>query len=329
VAPTYKTKVKNAQEAHEAIRPTDVRRLPEALKPHLSERQFKVYDLIWRRFVASQMAPAEYDVTTVNVLAHVAERPPYLFRASGRTLLFDGFLRVWEESEEKGSEDEDEPQTLPELAAGELLYLLELIPRQHFTQPPPRYTEASLVKALEERGIGRPSTYASIVATLEERKYVGLERRLLYPTPLGEATCDALLAAFPDTMDYGFTAQVEDWLDDVSRADKDWVGVLREFYGPFAQALREAEPKMRAIPAPPRAPSSSAERAKARPGAKKPRRAGPKKAASQAAAPEPDVVCPKCGAPMVRRTGRRGPFLGCSRYPQCKGTRNVVGAGAR
>jgi DNA topoisomerase-1 len=327
--PTYKTRVKNAQEAHEAIRPTDVRRTPEALKPHLSERQFKVYDLIWRRFVASQMAPAEYDVTTVDVLARVAERPPYLFRASGRTLLFDGFLRVWEEPEEKGGEDEDEPQTLPELTAGEPLDLLELIPRQHFTQPPPRYTEASLVKALEERGIGRPSTYASIVATLKERKYVVLERRLLYPTPLGEATCDALLAAFPEAMDYGFTAQVEDWLDDVSRADKDWVGVLHEFYGPFAQALREAEPKMRAIPAPARTMSPSAERATAGPGTKRPRRSGPKKGAPQAAMPEPGVACPKCGAPMVRRTGKRGPFLGCSRYPQCKGTRSIAGTGAR
>jgi DNA topoisomerase-1 len=334
--PTYKTRVKNAQEAHEAIRPTDVRRTPEALKPHLSERQLKVYDLIWRRFVASQMAPAEYDVTTVDVLARVAERPPYLFRASGRTLLFDGFLRVWEEPEEKGDADEDEPQTLPELTAGEPLDLLELIPRQHFTQPPPRYTEASLVKALEERGIGRPSTYASIVTTLKERTYVVLERRLLYPTPLGEATCDALLAAFPEAMDYGFTAQVEDWLDDVSRADKDWVGVLHEFYGPFAQALREAEPKMRAIPAPARGapevsgrdptglgkPVGSAPKSRMRP------RAGPKKGASRTATPEPGVACPKCGAPMVRRTGKRGPFLGCSRYPQCKGTRGIVGTAA-
>jgi DNA topoisomerase-1 len=272
----------------------------------------------------------------VDVLARVAERPPYLFRASGRTLLFDGFLRVWEEPEEKGDADEDEPQTLPELTAGEPLDLLELIPRQHFTQPPPRYTEASLVKALEERGIGRPSTYASIVTTLKERTYVVLERRLLYPTPLGEATCDALLAAFPEAMDYGFTAQVEDWLDDVSRADKDWVGVLHEFYGPFAQALREAEPKMRAIPAPARGapevsgrdptglgkPVGSAPKSRMRP------RAGPKKGASRTATPEPGVACPKCGAPMVRRTGKRGPFLGCSRYPQCKGTRGIVGTAA-
>jgi len=337
-SPTYKTKVKNAQEAHEAIRPTDVNRTPAQLKPHLSERQFKVYDLIWRRFVASQMAPAAYEVTTVNVQAQAQAKPPCLFRAIGRTLLFDGFLRVWEEQDEKAGDDEDEPQKLPELAVQELLDLLSLSPRQHFTQPPPRYTEAALVKALEERGIGRPSTYASIVATLQERQYVLLEKRLLHPTPLGTATCDALLAAFPDLMDYSFTAQVEDWLDEVARGEKQWGAALREFYGPFEQALRQAPAKMAARPRPPSSempagveqsgPVPQQPRRKAGPRVKTaPKKASGRRAsrktAKEPAAVEPGVVCPLCGAPMVRRTSQYGPFLGCSRFPKCKGTRRV------
>jgi DNA topoisomerase I len=336
--PSYKTKVKNAQEAHEAIRPTGVARTPDKLKPHLSERQFKVYDLIWRRFVASQMSPAVYDVTTVNVIATVEGKPPFLFRATGRTLLFDGFLKVWQESEEKAGEDEDEPQALPELSANEPLDLLALIPRQHFTQPPSRYTEATLIKALEDRGIGRPSTYASIVATLKEREYVYLDGCYLRPTPLGEATCDALIAAFPDLMDYTFTAQVEDWLDDVSRGEKDWVAALREFYDPFSQALAQAPAKMAAIPKPaisipsavhPPQPAADSQGTVPRPTRgdstlKKPRRKAARRSKAKGpVANEPGVVCPLCGAPMVRRTGKHGAFLGCSRYPECKGTRNL------
>ncbi|HSD85313.1 MAG TPA: type I DNA topoisomerase, partial [Anaerolineae bacterium] len=250
-APQYKTKVKNAQEAHEAIRPTEVYRYPNNLKQHLSPRQFQLYDLIWRRFVASQMAPALYDVTTVNVLATVAGQPPFLFRAVGRDLIFDGFLRVWgvgeSTREEEKNDEEDEPQALPALSVNELLDLLALIPKQHFTQPPGRYTESALVKALEERGIGRPSTYAAIIKTLKEREYVWLDKRVLAPTPLGEATCAALIAAFPDVMSYQFTAQVEDWLDDVSRGERDWVKALRDFYDPFALALASAPPKMAAF----------------------------------------------------------------------------------
>jgi DNA topoisomerase-1 len=328
--PSYKTRVKNAQEAHEAIRPTDVNRTPDKIRPHLSQRQYRVYDLIWRRFVASQMSPAVYDVTTVNVLAAVEGKPPFLFRATGRVLLFDGFLRVWQEPEEKaGDDDSDESQALPELAASEPLDLLALIPRQHFTQPPPRYTEATLVKALEERGIGRPSTYASIVATLKAREYVYLDGRHLRPTPLGEATCDALIAAFPDMMDYGFTAQVEDWLDDVSRGEKDWVTALREFYEPFSQALAQAQAKMSSVPRPEQsAPGSQqpvSRPARGNETTKKSRRrfAARKGKTKGSAVHEPGVVCPLCGSPMVRRTGKHGQFLGCSRYPQCKGTRNL------
>ncbi|HLF26240.1 MAG TPA: type I DNA topoisomerase [Anaerolineae bacterium] len=305
-APQYKTRVKNAQEAHEAIRPTDVRRYPKTLKPHLSERQFQLYDLIWRRFVASQMAPAVYDVTTVDVAA----QSDYLFRAVGRTLLFDGFLRVWEEPEEK-SDDEDEPQALPELTSDELLDLLALIPKQHFTQPPPRYTEAALVKALEERGIGRPSTYATIINTLKQREYVVLEKRALTPTPLGEATCDALVAAFPDVMEYSFTARTEDWLDEVSRGEKNWVAALQDFYDPFARELQAAPGKLNVT-------ATFVPQAAPAPRKKRTRAGGKRKAAADA-----KVTCPVCGSPMVKRAGPRGAFWGCARFPQCKGTRNV------
>jgi DNA topoisomerase I len=348
-APQYKTKVKNAQEAHEAIRPTDVYRYPDRLKPHLTPRQFQLYDLIWRRFVASQMAAALYDVTTVNVLATVEGRPPFLFRAIGRDLIFDGFLRVWQEAEEQG--DEDEPQTLPALSVSELLDLLALIPKQHFTQPPGRYTESALVKALEERGIGRPSTYAAIIKTLKDRDYVILEKRVLSPTPLGEATCDALIAAFPDVIDYQFTAQVEDWLDDVSRGERDWVKALRDFYTPFAEALASAPPKMAAFkrmkdesgrmkdassgppthsvghgqggkmkqPRPPAENKPHSGRRKAQ---------GPKKSDANPSSsfilpPSALPVCPRCGSPMVKRSGPRGEFWGCSTFPKCKGTRNL------
>jgi DNA topoisomerase-1 len=359
-APAYKTKVKNAQEAHEAIRPTDVFRYPNNLKAHLSDRQYRLYDLIWRRFVASQMTPAVYDVTTVDVsavpshhtapipflvAAGVGSDPTYLFRAVGREMKFDGFLRVWQETDEQG-DDEDEPQKLPELRPEELLDLLKLIPRQHFTQPPARYTEATLVKALEERGIGRPSTYAVIIMTLKAREYVLLEKRHLSPTPLGEATCDALVAAFPDLMDYNFTAQVEDKLDDVSRGESTWVKALNDFYTPFSQALVTAEGKMRAVPVPPMSTrraegSDTADDGAASTGAGKGTRRGRgnrrgwggktgkgrKAYRSKRPATEPavktDIACPLCKSPMVQRNGPRGPFLGCSRFPKCKGTRNL------
>ncbi len=354
-APAYATKVKNAQEAHEAIRPTDVLRYPNVIKPHLSERQFMVYDLIWRRFVASQMAAAVYDSTTVDVIATPvsAALPPalqepgthttsavFLFRATGRELAFDGFLRVWQEAEDKAEEGE-ELQKLPSVQAEERLDLLELLTRQHFTQPPSRYTEAALIKALEDRGIGRPSTYAAIMATLKAREVVALEKRLLRPTAQGEAICDGLVAAFPQVMDYGFTAQVEDWLDDVSRGDVSWVKVLHDFYTPFAQALGEAEAKFRSVPRPPAEPVTAGHQGNAADassgGTKKTTRtrrtrgsgtAG-KRARTRATKTKKSspvltaVKCPICGAPMVQRTGPHGSFLGCSTYPKCKGTRKV------
>ena len=333
-APHYKTKVKNAQEAHEAIRPTDVRRYPKTLQAHLSPRQFQLYDLIWRRFVASQMAAALYDVTTVNVRATVENQLPCLFRAVGRDLIFDGFLRVWEEEEK---DDEDEPQTLPALAVQEVLDLLALMPKQHFTQPPGRYTESALVKALEERGIGRPSTYAAIIKTLKDRAYVVLEKRVLLPTPLGEATCEALLAAFPDVLDYQFTAQVEDWLDEVSRGERNWVQALRDFYDPFALALAAAPPKMAAFKGDYRttitqidheaegrqaAESEGALRKRARRNSGGARRSTARPTRQKPGNADPNAsACPRCGSPMIKRTGPRGEFWGCSTFPKCKGTR--------
>ena len=349
--PAYKTKVKNAQEAHEAIRPTDVTRYPSTLKERLTPRQWKLYDLIWRRFVASQMAPAIYNVTTVDV-----EATNCLFRAIGRDLIFDGFLRVWQEEDK--SDDEDEPQTLPELSVDEVLELIRLFGLQHFTQPPPRYTEATLIKALEDRGIGRPSTYASIVGTLKDREYVALEKRQLAPTPVGESTCDALVAAFPDLLDYGFTAQVEDWLDDVSRGDKGWVDALQGFYTPFSQALSQARDKIRAVvqAAPPRprpertatadgdaggegegegAGRARGKRSKPRGRfSKRSKRAAngkPGDAAAKTPATETAtteiVACPVCGSPMVKRTSQYGEFWGCSTYPKCRGIRKIENLG--
>ncbi len=278
------------------------------------------------------MAPAIYDVTTVNVNATVDGKPSFLFRATGRELVFDGFLRVWEEQEK--TDDEDEPQKLPELSVNEILDLLALIPKQHFTQPPGRYTESALVKALEERGIGRPSTYAAIIKTLKDRAYVILEKRVLSPTELGAATCDALIAAFPDVMDYTFTAQVEDWLDDVSRGERDWVQALRAFYDPFALALQSASAKMLPFKRmkaetgrmksentdKPVRKTDQRRRASRRP--KKPA-TSPTAASSFGPQPSSSPTCPKCGSPMVKRTGSRGEFWGCSTYPKCKGTRNL------
>jgi DNA topoisomerase-1 len=219
---------------------------------------------------------------------------------------------VWQEPEEQAA-PEDEPQKLPELVVGEALDLLRLIPKQFFTQPPPRYTEAALIKALEERGIGRPSTFAGMVATIKAREYAAVDKRCLYPTPLGELTCDALVAAFPAVMDYGFTAQVEDWLDDISRGEREWVAVLREFYGPFAQALEAAKVTIKQV-----------RRAADAPPVKRTRK---KQAAAAPVVMEPDSVCPLCGAAMVRRTSRYGTFLGCSKFPACRGTRKLTTTG--
>jgi DNA topoisomerase-1 len=286
----YKTK-SSAQDAHEAIRPTDVNRTPDAVKPYLTPEQFRLYELIWKRFVACQMAEAQLEVTSVNIRAR-----DYLFRASGTVVLFNGFLRLYQEGKDTAERDEEELPPLPPLQQGELLDLLKLTPSQHFTQPPPRYTEATLVKTLEQNGIGRPSTYATILSTIQERGYVALENRAFKPTPLGEAVNDFLVKHFPELFDVPFTARMEGELDEIEEGKADWVQVVRAFFEPMQRQVQSA--------------SSSDERV-------------------EIPVVETDRACPTCGAPMVLRTGRYGQFLACSRYPDCKTTLPAGATGVR
>ena len=320
--PVYKTRTKGAQEAHEAIRPTSVMRTPEAVAKHLNREQRALYDLIWKRFVASQMAAAVYDTISVDIAAlpprpgqtldaaallaamDAGQAAEYLFRASGSRVRFPGFLSVYEEGRDENGkkpahgnddgengDDVDVDGWLPALARGEWLDLLALLPEQHFTQPPPRYTEASLVKALEENGIGRPSTYAPIMSTIQGRGYVDLREKRLYPTDLGFVVNDQLVQHFPDVFDVGFTARMEEALDEIADSNRNWVEVLREFYQPFESQLKVAEATM-------------------------------EKAEVQA---QPiGEACPECGHDLVLRHGRFGKFIACSNYPQCRYTRPLV-----
>lgn len=284
--PVYKTRTKGAQEAHEAIRPTSVLRTPDALKPHLSRDQFKLYDLIWRRFVASQMSPALYDTISVEILAGKVDKKPYLFRASGSTLRFPGFLVVYEES--KGDNgDQEIVQPIPPLTVDDVLDLIRLWPEQHFTQPPPAYTDATLIRALEEYGIGRPSTYAAIISTIEQRGYVMREKRRFHPTGTGFLVNDMLVEHFPDLINVDFTAQMEAQLDEVAEGDRNWVALMRDFYGPFATTLATAE------------------------------NAIPKVVQVEYVGRE----CPECDdGQLIIRWGRYGKFVGCSNFPTCRFT---------
>ncbi len=294
--PFYRTRSKGAQEAHEAIRPTDPSRTPESVKPRLSGPQFKLYNLVWQRFMASQMAPARLDNTRVDINAGKeaeinAGKAPYVFRATGSIVTFKGWMAVYQMGRDEGDTDELDKGALPELEEGELLSLLKLLPEQHFTQPPPRYTEATLVKALEEQGIGRPSTYVPTIATLQARNYVTLEEKKLVPTELGFVVNDLLVEHFPDIFDVGFTSQMEGELDDIASGDRAWVPTLREFYGPFTLSLKTAEKTM--------------EKVKIR--------------------DEPtDEVCEKCGAPMVIKLGRFGKFMACSAFPECRNSKPLL-----
>jgi DNA topoisomerase I len=290
---TYRTRAKAAQEAHEAIRPTDPRRDPESVKAHLSAPQYRLYRLIWQRFIASQMAPALLDGTTVEVAARppgAAGEAPYLFRATGSVITFPGFLAVYREGVDEGDDGLDE-KALPVLHEGETLALTALTPSQHFTQPPARYTEASLVKALEEAGIGRPSTYAPTIATLMERDYVAREEKRLAPTELGELINDLLVEHFPTIVDTGFTSKMEEDLDDIATGERDLTPVLSAFYTPFALAVEEADRKMPAM-----------------------------KVADEPAG----EACEKCGREMVIKVGRFGKFMACPGYPECKNTRPIL-----
>ena len=334
--PTYKTRAKVAQEAHEAIRPTSSQRTPRSLREHLTPDQAKLYELIWRRFIASQMKPAVYNVTTVDVTTAQGGRDlPYIFRASGRELVFDGFLKVYQVKEKKPAEEEGAAgQILPPLTRGEPLVLHGLFPEQHFTKPPPHFTEAALIKELERQGIGRPSTYAGIVRTIVKRGYVERRRKALLATELGFAVCDFLVEQFPDLFAVGFTAQMEEDLDRIARGERAWVDVLDEFYTPFAAAVERAQGAALANPV-----FVPGDRGKAAPtGEKCPECGGAvvvregKYGRFRACAnfprcrwKAPLVVgkCPQCGGDLVEKKGRRGVFWGCSRYPECRYTREA------
>ncbi len=296
--PVYKTRSKTAQEAHEAIRPTAIERTPESLKPHLSKDQYRLYKLIWERFVASQMAPALYDTVSADIWAGAATVPalerPYLFRASGSTLTFRGFLAVYgaDDPGDENGDDPDAPQIPSDLQTGEPIDLLKLLPDQHFTQPPPRYSEASLVKALEEHNIGRPSTYASIISTIQNRGYVEQEQRRLRPTEIGRVVNDMLVEYFPDVLSVDFTARMEDELDEIAEG-KPWVQVFDEFYQQFSKSLAVADEAL------------------------------PKLDLKK----EPELVgrdCPLSGHPLVYRQGRYGRFIGCSDFPKCRYTEQIL-----
>jgi DNA topoisomerase I len=299
VPPAYKTKAKAAQEAHEAIRPVAVSWVPKFIKSQLTRDQHRLYRLIWERFVASQMAPAEYDTVSADIYAgdpHVAvlERP-YLFRATGSTLRFPGFLALYEETrpEDKPEDDDPEHPVPADLQENEVLDLLQLLPEQHFTQPPPRYSEATLVKALEEHGIGRPSTYAAIMSTIQKRGYIKSKERRLVPTKTGRVVNDLLVEHFPNVMSVDFTARLEDELDQIAEGEKEWVPVVDGFYRQFATNLAAADEAIEKI---------DLKR-------------------------EPELVgreCPQCGSPLLYREGRYGRFIGCSNFPKCRHTEQIL-----
>lgn len=294
--PMYSKRSKGAQEAHEAIRPTSPQRDPDSVKQYLSGPQFKLYQLIWQRFIASQMAPAKLDNTRIDVAAtpegsREQKTPPYLFRATGSIVTFPGWMRAYQKGRDDGDVDEFDKAALPEVAQGDPIDLEKLTPEQHFTQPPPRYSEATLVKALEDQGIGRPSTYAPTIGTLRARNYVTVEERKLVPTEIGLVVNDLLIEHFPDLFELDFTSRLEDELDEIATGERQWVPTLREFYGPFTNTLSSAEQTM--------------EKVKIR--------------------DEPtDEVCEKCGRPMVIKLGRYGKFLACTGFPDCRNAKPLL-----
>jgi DNA topoisomerase-1 len=361
----YRTKAKGAQEAHEAIRPTSSRRTPEALRDVLPREQFRLYELIWKRFIASQMEAALFDSTTVDIGALTTDRrqpttgkstavvggqssdvDPYTFRATGSVLKFPGFLAVYNVSLDEGEEDEDSEKRLPPLAEREPLSLLQMLPLQHFTEPPPRFTEASLVKELERLGIGRPSTYAPTISTIVDRKYVEIGEKKLVPTTLGRVVTELLIGHFPSIVDYGFTSSMEQQLDDIAEGQKKWGPVLRAFYDPFERTLATAKETMRNVKREDVTTNLTCPKCHIGQLSIKFGRNGEFLACNRypdcdftgdfhrddegqvvinaASAPElSDVMCNLCGKPMVIKKSRFGPFLGCSGYPECTNTRRL------
>ena len=328
-------KAKNTQDAHEAVRPTDPTRRPDTLKRYLNADQLKLYQLIWNRFMASQMAPAVFDTTTVDF-----DLGKYMFRSTGSIVKFQGFLALYRESREEGeSKPLEDEQALPELTLGERVPVREITPSQHFTEPPPRFSEASLVKELEKLGIGRPSTYASIISTLVDRHYTQLEQRRFFPTELGETVEKVMVKQFPDIFNVGFTSNMETELDRVEEGELGWQRVLEEFYEPFAHSLESVDASALIAGAhdlsrfdKERCPDCGG-RLEPRGGffgpfiacenhPKKCKHTRPLRGERSKPIPT-DEKCHECGQPMVIRQGRSGPFLGCSTFPKCRGTRSV------
>jgi DNA topoisomerase-1 len=281
--PVYKTKNTSAQEAHEAIRPTSISRHPDSIKEFLTRDQFRLYQLIWARFIASQMRPAVFDTVVADIKGGIN-----LLRANGNTLKFPGFLEVYQEGGDDG--DQEQEERLPELAAGDALNLIKFDLKQHFTQPPPRYTEAALIKTLEEKGIGRPSTYAPTIDTIIKRNYVLIEEKKLKPTELGQIVVDLLKDKFTKIVDYDFTAELEELLDKIEDGETEWVKVIEQFYQTFNQEVEEAKESLEKVDVP---------------------------------LEESDVRCDKCGRMMVYKYGRFGRFLACPGYPDCKNTKPI------
>ncbi len=334
-------KAKNTQDAHEGVRPTDPTRRPDQVQRYLSPDQFKLYQLIWQRFMASQMAPAIFDTTTVDYdLGAGPSGRSYVFRSTGSVIKFQGFLALYKEAREEGDAKalEDE-QALPVMNTGERVPVREITPSQHFTEPPPRFSEASLVKELERLGIGRPSTYASIISTLVDRRYSELLQRRFFPTQLGETVAKVMVKQFPDIFDVGFTSAMEGELDKVEEGAVGWQRVLADFYKPFAARLDNVD--FPALIAQAHDLSALADEKCPDCGGHLLAKGGffgpyiacennpktckytrPLKGEKKVAEPT-DYVCKECGAPMLKRTGRTGDFLGCSRFPKCRGTRSM------
>ncbi len=323
----YTKKVKGAQEAHEAVRPTSVLRTPAVVRPFLNPEQARLYDLVWRRFVASQMADARLDQTSVDVHAASAlSSERYLFRVTGSVLRFPGFRALYLEARDDQDDDDDQRRALPPLADGDGLDCRDLAQRQHFTQPPPRYSDASLIRALEEKGIGRPSTYAATVSTIQDRGYVERDRGRLTPTPLGKTVSDLLTEHFGEIVDLGFTAQMEQELDDIAQGQRGWQAVLRTFYDPFNQNVTEAADRIPRLDI----PTGETCEVCGLPMVLKRNRWGstflscsgfPECRNAKSPQTKTGVDCPVCGGDLVERQARkgkrRGTFYGCSSYPTC------------
>jgi DNA topoisomerase-1 len=287
----YKKNVKGAQEAHESIRPTSFGRSPDSIRGTLSNDQFRLYELIWKRAISSQMSDALFDQTSIDIHAKSGKTNDiYVLRSSGSIIKFDGYLAVYREGVDEPNTDSDEGREIPDLEVGQILTTKEVLPIQHFTQPPPRFTEASLVKALEERGIGRPSTYAAIMGTIQDRGYVDKEDNRFKALKLGVAVSDLLKEFFPEIVDLDFTSEMENQLDEIARGERERTPLLKKFFSPFNSQIEIAIEKMPKV-----------------------------KDIDESS----DELCPLCGVAMVIKRGRFGPFLSCSTFPECKGTKKI------